>query len=80
MENYLDIYEAPNTVMTAAATPELETAEGRFRDAKIELNQSDADFQRSSAKVNTTVFSGEERKWMVDKATALKYLIDFDSK
>ena len=27
LENYIDMYEAPNTVMTAAATPELEIAE-----------------------------------------------------
>ena len=27
LESYLDVYEAPNTVMTAAATPELEIAE-----------------------------------------------------
>ena len=44
------------------------------------MNESDADFQRSSAKVNKTVFSGEERKWMVDKQTALKYLKEFDQK
>ena len=56
LDDYVDIDSPPPVEMTKAATPELEVAEKEFREAKLELNASDANFQRCSAKVNKTIF------------------------
>ena len=46
--------------MTAAASPELEIAESDFKNAKIELNESDKNYQNLGARVKMNKFKKDE--------------------